>query len=109
MDLLVPRFVGPTWLAVSQRKRIGPHQHDITPGRHVLAVDGDLGPVDRVEVDATGDIEAFWVGRHGLFATDMRIPVDWIQEKDVQRNLRIDASKADIETYLGQESRIRVG
>jgi hypothetical protein len=106
--LLVPRIVGPTWLAATQRKRIGPHQQDITPGSHVLAVDGDIGPVDRVEVDRTGQLEAFWVRANGLFATDMRIPVEWIQETDIHGNLRIDATRADIETYLGHESRIRL-
>jgi nucleotide-binding universal stress UspA family protein len=107
--LLVPRIIGPTWLAVSERKRLGPHQQDITPGSHVLALDGDLGPVDRMEVDPTGQLEAFWVRGHGLFATDMRVPVEWIQETDVQGNLRIDATKADIETYLGHDSRVRLG
>jgi nucleotide-binding universal stress UspA family protein len=52
--------------------------------------------------------QAFWVRADGLFPTDMRIPVEWIQETDVQGNLRIDATKADIETYLGHESRLRL-
>jgi nucleotide-binding universal stress UspA family protein len=107
--LLVPRIIGPAWLAVSERKRLGAHQQDITPGSRVLGVDGDLGPVDRVEVGRTGRIEAFWVRGGDLFATDMRIPVEWIQETDVQGNLRIDATRADIETYLGHESGVRLG
>jgi PRC-barrel domain len=106
---LVPRIIRPAWLAVSERKRLGAHQQDITPGSRVLGVDGDLGPVDRVEVDRTGQIEAFWVRGDGLFATDMRIPIEWIQQTDVQGNLRIDATKADIETHLGHESRVRLG
>ena len=106
--LLVPRIVGPAWIAATQRKRIGSHQQDITPGSHVLAVDGDIGPVDRVEVDRTGELEAFWVRGNTLFATDMRIAVEWIQETDIQGNLRIDGTKADIEAYLGHESRIRL-
>ena len=105
--LLVPRIIGPAWLSVSERKRMSARQQDITPGSHVVAVDGDIGPVDRVEFDRNGQLEAFWVRANRLFATDMRIPVEWIQETDVQGNLRIDASKADIETYLGHESRIR--
>jgi nucleotide-binding universal stress UspA family protein len=106
--LLVPRIIGPAWLSAAQRKRISPHQQDITPGSHVLAVDGDIGPVDRVEVDRSGQIEGFWVRGNGLFPTDMRIPIEWIQETDVQGNLRLDATRADIETYLGHENRVRL-
>ncbi len=106
--LLVPRIIGPTWLSATERKRMSPHQQDITPGSRVLAVDGDIGPVDRVDIDQAGQLDAFWVRATGPFATDMRIPVEWIHETDTQGNLRIDATKADIETYLGHESRVRL-
>jgi len=105
--LLIPRIIGPAWLPAFERKRMGPRQQDITPGSRVLAVDGDIGPVDRVDIDRTGQLDAFWVRADGIFATDMRIPVEWVHETDAQGNLLVDATRADIETYLGHESWVR--
>jgi len=107
--LLVPRIIGPTWLPSSQRKRMGPCQQDITRGSRVLAVDGDVGTIDRIEVDRSGQLDAFWVRANGIFGSDMRIPVEWVKYADVQGNLQVDATRADIESYLGHESRARLG
>jgi len=74
----------------------------------VVALDADLGSVDRIEVDRTGKIEAFWVRTEAIFATDMRIPAEWVERDDREHQLRVRASRADIESYLGYESRSRL-
>jgi hypothetical protein len=104
----VPATDGPTLVPAAQRKRVGPRGQDITPGSRVVALDADLGSVDRIEVDQTGTIEAFWVRADGIFATDMRIPAAWVERDDREHQLRVRASGADIETYLGYESRRRL-
>ena len=45
----------------------------------------------------------------GLFAHDMRIPIEWVQHADGQGTLRVAGTRADIEAYLGRESRARLG
>ena len=105
----VPGLDGPALVPASQRKRIGPGEQDITPGTRVLAQDGPIGVVDRVEVDRFGQLQAFWVQSNGIFAADMRIPAEWVQRTgDDASSLRVAASRADIEAYIGYESRVRL-
>jgi nucleotide-binding universal stress UspA family protein len=105
----VPRLEGPALVPVSQRKRIGPGQQDLTPGTRVQALDGDIGPVDRVEFDRMGVLEAVWVRADGVFPTDMRIPAEWVHRGPDQDSIQVNARRADIEAYLGHESRSRLG
>jgi nucleotide-binding universal stress UspA family protein len=104
----VPAVDGPTLVPATQRKRVGPGDQDITPGTRVAALDGDLGSVDRIEVDRYGQIEAFWLRTRGIFATDMRIPAEWVERDDRKQGLRVRANRAEIESYLGYESRRRL-
>jgi nucleotide-binding universal stress UspA family protein len=105
----VPQLEGPALVPVSQRKRIGPAQQELTPGTRVQALDGDIGPVDRVEFDGMGVLEAVWVRAAGVFPTDMRIPAEWVHRGPDQDSIQVNARRADIETYLGHESRSRLG
>ena len=73
------------------------------------AQEGDIGTVDRIEIDPTGRLVAFWVRAGGAFATDMRIPAEWIRHTDAEGNLLVAGARADIEAYLGHESRARLG
>jgi len=104
-----PATDGATLVPVSQRKRLGPTQQDITPGTRVRAQEGDIGTIDRIEVDPTGRLVAFWVRAGGVFATDMRLPAEWIRHTDADGNLLVAGARADIEAYLGHESRARLG
>src|SRR5437773_2744985 len=68
---------GAVYIPVTQRERLGGHQIDITPGTPVLAKDGEVGTVDRVELDERTDrIDAFWVKAGIIFSHDLRIPVE---------------------------------
>ena len=80
---------------------LGRRQVDITPGNRLRGIDGGLGTVDEVELDAaTGELDAFWIREGGVFAHDIRIPVEWIERAD-ESGISLAASKVDIETGLG--------
>src|SRR3979409_2306420 len=68
----------PDWsvyVPILQRKRLGQHHIDITPGTRVFATDGEVGTVDEVELDpVTGELDAFWVRAGTIFKHDMRVP-----------------------------------
>jgi hypothetical protein len=104
-----PRIDGPTLVPSIRRKRVGPGKQDITPSTRVRAQDGDIGMVERIEVDPLGHLEAFWVHADGIFATDMRIPAKWVQRDDAGNTLPVAGNRAEIEAYLGYESRARLG
>jgi sporulation protein YlmC with PRC-barrel domain len=92
---------GAAVIPIRQRKRLGRRQVDITPGTRVRGLDGDLGKVDEVELDGTtGELDAFWIREGGVFAHDIRIPVEWIEGAD-ESGISLAASKVDIETGLG--------
>jgi uncharacterized protein YrrD len=94
-------FLVPVW----QRKRLGQHHVDITPGTPVRATDGELGRVDQVELDPiTGELEAFWIRADGLFGHDIRVPAQWVDRVD-ESGVYLKASKVEIETGLGPQSR----
>ena len=103
----VPVPDGPILIPVSQRKRLGPAQHEITPGTRVRAEDGDVGAVQRIEVDQMGRLLAFWVRTDGVFAKNLRVPCEWLRHVDVDGNLLVAGTRADIEAHLGYESRLR--
>jgi nucleotide-binding universal stress UspA family protein/sporulation protein YlmC with PRC-barrel domain len=101
---------GPSLLPARQRTRLDAAQQDITPGTRVFAFDGAIGSVDRVELEpASGQLDALWLRGEGIFAHDMRIPAEWVKRDDPQPILRVAATRADIDTYLGHESRARLG
>jgi nucleotide-binding universal stress UspA family protein/sporulation protein YlmC with PRC-barrel domain len=100
---------GPALVPVRQRKRLGPAQVDVTPGTKVMARDGELGTVDRIELDpSTARLEAFWVRAGRIFTHDMRIPAEWIRPGGDQNCLRVVGSRGEIDAYLGHESRARL-
>ena len=99
---------GAVYIPVSQRERLGGHQLDITPGTRVHATDGAIGTVDRVELDERTDrLDAFWVKAGTIFSHDLRIPVEWVVRLD-EAGLRLAATRDQIESRLGAESRLRV-
>ena len=78
---------------------------DITSGARVHAIDGDIGRVDQVELDpVTGELDAFWIRADGIFGHEIRIPAEWIERAD-ESGVYVKASKVDIETRLGPQSR----
>jgi sporulation protein YlmC with PRC-barrel domain len=96
---------GSFYVPVRQRKRLGQHHVDITPGTQVVAVDGEIGTVDEVELDpVTGELEALWIRADGIFAHDIRIPAEWVERAD-ESAVHVAGSKLDIETGLGPQSR----
>ena len=96
---------GTFYIPVWQRKRLGQHHVDITSGARVHAIDGDIGRVDQVELDpVTGELDAFWIRADGIFGHDIRIPAEWIERAD-ESGVYVKASKVDIETRLGPQSR----
>jgi uncharacterized protein YrrD len=96
---------GTFFVPIVQRKRLGQHHIDITPGTPVRATDGELGRVDDVELDpVTGELDAFWIRADGLFAHDVRVPVEWVERVD-ESGVYVKASKVEIETGLGPQSR----
>ena len=100
---------GPTDVPVVERKRLAPAQRDVTPSTMVVAEDGEIGRVDRVELDpASANVAAFWVRADGSFAHDLRIPVELILRTDDTGNLRVAGARADIEAYLGCETLARL-
>lgn len=98
---------GVVYVPVSQRRRLSASQQDLTTGTRVYASDGDLGTVDRVELDATGHLDAFWVRPSGL-SYDLRIPVEWIDGLDAT-GVQLATSRAAIEADLADESMARSG
>jgi nucleotide-binding universal stress UspA family protein/sporulation protein YlmC with PRC-barrel domain len=100
----------PTWsepglVPPQQHKRLGPGQVDVTRGTSVLATDGEVGHVDSVEVEPdVSRLRAFWVRPKGLFPQAMRIPVEWVSTTDTHGNLRLRATRAEIEGYVGHQS-----
>jgi len=96
---------GSVFVPIQQRKRLGQHHIDITPGTHVLSRDGEIGRVEEIELDPiTGELDAFWVRGGGIFAHDMRIPAEWVERAD-ESAVYVAATKVDIETGLGPQSR----
>jgi sporulation protein YlmC with PRC-barrel domain len=93
------------YVPVQQRKRLGQHHIDVTPGTRVFARDGEIGRVEEIELDPiTGELDAFWVRAGGIFAHDMRIPAQWVERAD-ESGVYVDATKLDVETGLGPQSR----
>ncbi|MBV9359471.1 MAG: PRC-barrel domain-containing protein [Chloroflexi bacterium] len=113
-DVLVPPAaltdVGPStdgtfYVPVQQRTRLGQQDIDLTRGAHAYARDGDIGHVDRVELDApTGRLDAFWIRAAGIFGHEIRIPVEWVDRAD-ESGVYVHASKQEIESQLGPPSR----
>ncbi len=113
-DVLVPppalTDVGPStegtiYVPVQQRTRLRQHDVDLTRGAEAHASDGDIGHVDRVELDPqTGKLDAFWVRAAGIFGHEIRIPVEWAERADAS-GVYIHASKQEIESRLGRQSR----
>jgi uncharacterized protein YrrD len=96
---------GSVFVPIQQRKRLGQHHIDITPGTRVLARDGEIGRVEEIELDPiTAELDAFWVRGGGIFAHDMRIPAEWVERAD-ESAVYVAATKVDIETGLGPQSR----
>ena len=96
---------GSFYVPVRYRKRLGERRVDITPGMRVRATDGDAGRVDQVEVDpSTGELDAFWIRADGVFGHDIRVPAEWVERAD-ENGIVVKASKLDIETRLGPQSR----
>jgi sporulation protein YlmC with PRC-barrel domain len=96
---------GSFYVPIQQRKRLGQHHIDITPGTRVLAFDGEIGRVEEIELDPiTGELDAFWVRGGGILAHDIRIPAEWVERAD-ESGIYVAASKLDIETGLGPQSR----
>jgi nucleotide-binding universal stress UspA family protein len=99
----------PTWTSsapgpVTERKRLGPTQRDITSASRVLAQDGEIGRVAAVESDPeTRSLRAFWVRADGIFSRETRIPAEWVQHSDEQGNLRVARNLADVESYVAQD------
>jgi nucleotide-binding universal stress UspA family protein len=90
-----------TW-PVGQHKRLTGAQHDVTRETQILAMQEELGRVERVEWDReTGGLDAFWVRRGGVFRPEMRIPAEWAKEADDQGNLLVAGARTELEAYLG--------
>ena len=96
------------YVPILQRKRLGQHHVDITPGTRVYATDGEIGTVDEVELDpVTGELDAFWVRAGSVFRHDMRIPAEWIERVDAI-GVHVAASHVEIKTGLGPSSQARL-
>jgi hypothetical protein len=96
---------GVVYIPVSQRRRLSTSQQDLAPGTKVQVNDGEIGTVDRVELDATGHLDAFWV-RPASRSYDLRIPVEWIARLD-GTGIHLATSRAELETDLADESLAR--
>jgi sporulation protein YlmC with PRC-barrel domain len=95
---------GSVYVPIRQRKRLGQHHVDLTPGTRVWATDGEIGKVDEVELDPlTGELDAFWVRANTLFGHDIRIPSEWVNHID-ERGVHVSAKKIEIETALTPQS-----
>jgi sporulation protein YlmC with PRC-barrel domain len=100
---------GTFYIPVTQRKRLGEHHVDITPGARAHATDGDVGRVDQVQLDpVTGALDAFWIRSNGIFSHDIRVPAEWVVRAD-ESGVTLNASKRDIQTHLGPQSRALAG
>lgn len=100
---------GAVYVPVSQRERLGGNEIDLTPGTRVWANDGEVGGVERIELDEqSGRVDAFWVGSGGIFSHDLRIPAEWVEGVG-EEGISIAASRDEIESQLGPESRARSG
>jgi len=99
---------GPVLVPASQRKLLGPSDYNITPGTRVFAQDGPIGVVDRVEINRCGQLDALWVRADGILAFDMRIPAEWVRPDEDEGCLRVAARKAEVDAYVGYESRARL-
>ena len=96
---------GTFYVPVRQRKRLGQHHVDLTPGTRVHASDGEVGRVHQVELDPqTGELDAFWIRADGIFGHDVRVPAEWVERAD-ESGVYVKASRLDIETRLGPQSR----
>ncbi|HZQ99292.1 MAG TPA: universal stress protein [Chloroflexota bacterium] len=101
-----PFPTGPVYVPVVQRKHLGPTQHDVTPGARVLGSDGEIGRVERVELDpATAEMTAVWVRPGGDPAHELRVPAEWLGWDDDHASLRVQAARAEVEAYLGRQGR----
>jgi nucleotide-binding universal stress UspA family protein/sporulation protein YlmC with PRC-barrel domain len=100
-----PTWSEPALVPAQQHKRLGPGQVDVTRRTPVLATDGELGHVDSIEIEPDASrLRAFWVRPKGLFPQPMRIPVEWVSTTDTHGNLRLRATRAEIQGYVGHES-----
>jgi len=96
---------GTFYVPVRQRKRLGQHHVDVTPGTRVHALDGEIGRVDQVELDPlSGELDVFWIRADGIFGHDVRVPAEWVERAD-DSGVYVKASRWDIETRLGPQSR----
>jgi len=96
---------GTFYVPVRQRKRLGQHHVDLTPGTRVHASDGEVGRVHQVELDPqTGELDAFWIRADGIFGHDVRVPAEWVERAD-ESGVYVKASRLDSETRLGPQSR----
>jgi hypothetical protein len=102
----VPYPGGAVYIPVSQRERLSASQEDLTPGTKVHAKDGEVGTVDRIESDAMGHLDAFWVRPGPPLAHDLRIPVEWVERLD-DAGVHLAAGRAEIEARLAHESLVR--
>ena len=99
---------GAVYIPVSQRERLGGNQEDITPGTSVWATDGEVGTVERVELDAqSGRLDAFWIDSGGIFSHSLRIPAEWVEGIDSE-GVHLAAARDDLEARLGAESQARL-
>lgn len=98
---------GSAYIPMNQRERLGGSELDLVPDTKVLARDGELGTVDRVElVEGTGRVDAFWVRSGGLFGHDLRIPAEWVEGVE-EAGVILAATREEVEARLGPESRAR--
>ena len=68
-------------------------------------MDREIGTVDRIELDpASGRLEALWVRALGVFAQDMRIPAEGVQQPGPNADLWVPISCADLKGPLGPAS-----
>ena len=98
---------GAVYIPVHQRERLGRNEQDILTGAKVRAKDGEIGEVERVELEGrTGRVDAFWVRPSETFPDGVRIPVEWVADVGEQC-IQVAATRAEIESGLGEESRAR--
>jgi sporulation protein YlmC with PRC-barrel domain len=96
---------GTFYVPVRQRKRLGEHHVDLTPGTRVHTSDGEVGHVHEIELDPlTGELDAFWIRADRIFGHDVRIPAEWVERAD-DSGVYVNASRSDIEKRLGPQSR----
>lgn len=98
---------GAVYVPVSQRERLGGNQVDITPGTRVWGRDGELGGVERIEIDErTGQVDAFWLGAGAFSDAGRRIPAEWVEGVD-EDGVHVAATREEIDSQLSGESRAR--